>query len=252
MSIEKAESIKASLPANNQLMATGHKYNDPVTGVGCCIEFHVDDHDCMQDYAYEMYDVYGGNIRICRPADCKPLVIRQDESIFNQFSFVLKQWVGPSGERFILPKQGFNDFSFSKPWGKGTVLLWWISYSAAHPLVIVCSCWLPHQSFCGIWKSTTTTLRQSMRGDMGMTILMRWPQQKSTAHQRNPPWRCLRLCVSLNLVGGMVTGQASDHADWILCWLSEQFFWEPVWFCLSIWSHRYSSSSHNAKKELGA
>ncbi len=115
MSIEKAESIKASLPANNQLMATGHKYNDPVTGVGCCIEFHVDDHDCMQDYAYEMYDVYGGNISICRPADCKPLVICQDESIFNQFSFVLKQWVGPSGERFILPKQGFNDFSFSKP-----------------------------------------------------------------------------------------------------------------------------------------
>jgi hypothetical protein len=29
-------------------MVTGHRYNDPVTDTEC-IEFHVDDHDCMQD-----------------------------------------------------------------------------------------------------------------------------------------------------------------------------------------------------------
>jgi hypothetical protein len=103
-SIKKAESIKSSLPANNQLMASGHKYIDPVTGVEC-IEFHVDDHDCMQNYANEMYGAHGGNISIRIPADCKPLVIfGQDESIFNQFLFGSKQWVGSSGERSILPK----------------------------------------------------------------------------------------------------------------------------------------------------
>jgi hypothetical protein len=64
-------------------MATGHKYIDPVTGVKC-IEFHVDDHDCIQNYANEMYGAYGGNISIRTPADCKHLVIfGQDESIFN-------------------------------------------------------------------------------------------------------------------------------------------------------------------------
>jgi hypothetical protein len=104
MSIEKAESIKSSLPANNQLMATGRKYIDLITGVEW-VEFHVDDHDCIQDYANEMYGAYGGNISIRTPADCKPLVIfGQDESIFNRFLFGSKQWVGPSGERSILPK----------------------------------------------------------------------------------------------------------------------------------------------------
>jgi len=33
-------------------MATGHKYNDPGTGVEC-IEYNVYDHDCMQPYDNE-------------------------------------------------------------------------------------------------------------------------------------------------------------------------------------------------------
>ncbi len=31
MSVEKAESIRSSLPANDKLMVTGYKFNDPVT-----------------------------------------------------------------------------------------------------------------------------------------------------------------------------------------------------------------------------
>jgi hypothetical protein len=104
MSVEKAESIQSSLPANNKLIVTGHKYHDPLTDTEC-IEFHVDDHDCMQDYSNEMYGAYGGNLSVRRPVDSKPLLIfGQDESIFNQFSFGSKQWVGPSGQRSILPK----------------------------------------------------------------------------------------------------------------------------------------------------
>jgi hypothetical protein len=59
----------------------------------------------MQDYSNEMYGAYGGNLSVRRPVDSKPLLIfGQDESIFNQFSFGSKQWVGPSGQRSILPK----------------------------------------------------------------------------------------------------------------------------------------------------
>jgi hypothetical protein len=39
MSVKKAESFQSSLPANDKLMATVYKYNDPVTDTEC-IEFH--------------------------------------------------------------------------------------------------------------------------------------------------------------------------------------------------------------------
>jgi hypothetical protein len=97
MSVDKAESIQSSLPVNDKRMVTGHKYNDPVTDTEC-IKFHVDNHDCMQEFANEMYGVYGGNLSVRRPVNSKPLLIfGQDESIFNQFSFGSKQWVGPLG-----------------------------------------------------------------------------------------------------------------------------------------------------------
>jgi hypothetical protein len=104
MSVEKAESIQSSLPGNDKLMVIGYKYNNPVTDTEC-IEFHVDDHDCMQEFPNEMYGIYSGNLSVRRPVDRKHLFIfGQDESIFNQFSFGSKQWVGPSGQRSILPK----------------------------------------------------------------------------------------------------------------------------------------------------
>jgi hypothetical protein len=104
MSVEKAESIQSSLPANDKLMVTGHRYNDPVTNTEC-IEFLVDDHDCMQEFANEMYGACSGNLSVRRSVDSKPLLIfGQDKSIFNKLSFGTKQWVGPSGQRSILPK----------------------------------------------------------------------------------------------------------------------------------------------------
>jgi len=35
-------------------MVAGYKYNDPVTDTECIV-FHVDDHDCMQEFANEMF-----------------------------------------------------------------------------------------------------------------------------------------------------------------------------------------------------
>jgi len=94
--MEKAKIITLSLPASNPLLATGHIYADPDTGDEH-VEFHVNNHDCMQDFANERYGAIGGNR--------KPLIIfGQDGSFFNQFSFNSKQWVGPFGKRSILPK----------------------------------------------------------------------------------------------------------------------------------------------------
>jgi hypothetical protein len=74
MSVEKAESIQSSQSANNKLMVTGDKYNNPVTDTEC-IEFHVDNHGCMQEFANKMYGAYGGNLSVCRPVDSNPLLI---------------------------------------------------------------------------------------------------------------------------------------------------------------------------------
>jgi hypothetical protein len=102
--MDKAEIIKLSLSAKDPLLGTGHIYVDPNTGVDH-VEFHVDDHDCMQDFANTTYGAIGGNVSVRKTADQKPIIIfEQDESIFNQFSFGSSQWVGPSGERSILPK----------------------------------------------------------------------------------------------------------------------------------------------------
>ena len=104
MSTDQAEIIKLSLPANDPLLSTGYIYSDPDTATHH-VEFHVDDHDCLQDLANTKYGALGGNVSVRKAVDQKPLIIfGQDESIFNQFSFGSSQWVGPSGERSILPK----------------------------------------------------------------------------------------------------------------------------------------------------
>ncbi len=74
MSTDQAEIIRLSLPANDPLLCTGHSYVDPDTGVDH-VEFHVDDHDCMQDFANTTYGALGGNVSVRKTADQKPLII---------------------------------------------------------------------------------------------------------------------------------------------------------------------------------
>ena len=79
MSMDNAEIIKLSLPAKDPLLVTGHIYVDPDTGVDH-VEFHVDDHYCMQDFANTTYGAIGGNVSVRKTADQKPLIIfGQDE-----------------------------------------------------------------------------------------------------------------------------------------------------------------------------
>ena len=67
-------------------------------------EFHVDDAECLQAMTNEKY-VFGGQTRKFLNPSQKPVVIfGQDECIFQQYLFRKKQWVGPNGERALLPK----------------------------------------------------------------------------------------------------------------------------------------------------
>ncbi len=71
------------------------------------VEFHVDNHSFLHSIANEMgYGLMGGNLRVRKPElPSKPLMIfGQDESVFNQFLLGNRQWVGPDGQRALLPK----------------------------------------------------------------------------------------------------------------------------------------------------
>ena len=91
-----------SLPKREEILKKGHSYRG-INGEEM-IEYHVDDHECLQEYACQKYGKFGGNVSVRMPSG-KPLIIfGQDESVFNQFAFGAKQWVGSSGERALLPK----------------------------------------------------------------------------------------------------------------------------------------------------
>jgi hypothetical protein len=75
------------------------------------VEFHVDDYDLLHDLAEEMgFGTFGGNLSVRKPPDTKPLMIfGQDESVYSQFLFGNRQWVGPQGQHPLLPKtDGFS------------------------------------------------------------------------------------------------------------------------------------------------
>ena len=92
-----------NFPEKEDITNHGYTYTG-VDGVAM-IEFHVDDHDCLQKYAIKKYGEFGGNTSVRNTL--KPVIILgQDESIYNQFAFGCKQWVGKNGERAFLPKSG--------------------------------------------------------------------------------------------------------------------------------------------------
>ncbi len=67
------------------------------------IEFHVD--NINMKLIGDNVGPFGGNASVRCPAGSRPLIIfGQDESIFNQFSHSGCQWLGPLGQRSIMPK----------------------------------------------------------------------------------------------------------------------------------------------------
>ena len=100
----------------------GHEYiKDGVT----YIEYHVDDHDMLQDRCKHLR--YGGNLSIRKPIDKKPIILfGQDECIFKQYAFTKKTWTLPDGTKPLIPKdegQGVMLSSFvSREFGYGMEL----------------------------------------------------------------------------------------------------------------------------------
>ncbi|KAI2509704.1 hypothetical protein MHU86_4686 [Fragilaria crotonensis] len=70
------------------------------------VEFHVDDLDLLHKHAETMgFGAFGGNLSVRKAQDEKPLMIfGQDESVYSQFLLGNRQWVGPEGQRPLLPK----------------------------------------------------------------------------------------------------------------------------------------------------
>jgi hypothetical protein len=88
---------------DQQYFVCGHDYDDD-EGVAM-LEFHVDTNEFIHKEATRRHE-FGGTTSI-RVKDelFRPLMIfGQDESAFHQFMLKAKNWVGPNGERALLPK----------------------------------------------------------------------------------------------------------------------------------------------------
>lgn len=61
----------------------------------------------IHEYAVTMgFGSFGGNLSVRKPQGVKPLMIfGQDESVYSQFLFGNRQWVGPEGQHPLLPKK---------------------------------------------------------------------------------------------------------------------------------------------------
>ncbi len=68
-------------------------------------EYHVDTHKAFCDFVSDNNKKFGGNLSVRLPAGVHPvLMIGQDESTFHQNIFSKKQWKGPNGKAFLMPK----------------------------------------------------------------------------------------------------------------------------------------------------
>ena len=90
----------------NKLLNTDYFFK---SGEETMVEFHVDDHNDLQAYADKKYPEFGGPVSVRAPPGVKPIIVfGQDEAIYNQNSTNTSHWVGPNGERPLLPKNKWN------------------------------------------------------------------------------------------------------------------------------------------------
>ena len=77
----------------------GYKTDDGID----MVEYHVDASYVFDERLSLL--PFGGNLSVRKPIDTKAVIfVGQDEAIFKQFLFLMKMWVGPNGERPLLPK----------------------------------------------------------------------------------------------------------------------------------------------------
>jgi hypothetical protein len=67
------------------------------------VEYHVDASYVFDERLSLL--PFGGKLSVRKPIHTKAVIfVGQDEAIFKQFLFLMKMWVGPNGERPLLPK----------------------------------------------------------------------------------------------------------------------------------------------------
>jgi hypothetical protein len=68
-------------------------------------EYHIDSHPVFETYVLEENQKFGGNLSVRKLAhECPVLIIGQDKSIYRQFIFSKKGWVGANGQQQLRPK----------------------------------------------------------------------------------------------------------------------------------------------------
>jgi hypothetical protein len=68
-------------------------------------EYHLDMHKTFGDFVSANNKQFGGDLSVRLRAGERPvLLVGQDESTFHQFIFSKKQWKGPNGKSFLMPK----------------------------------------------------------------------------------------------------------------------------------------------------
>jgi hypothetical protein len=68
-------------------------------------EYHLDMHKTFGDFVSANNKQFGGDLSVRLRAGERPvLLVGQDESTFHQFIFSKKQWKGPNGKAFLMPK----------------------------------------------------------------------------------------------------------------------------------------------------
>jgi hypothetical protein len=68
-------------------------------------EYHIDAHPTFETYVLAENKKFGGNLSVRKKPHERPvIIIGQDESIYRQFIFSKKGWVGAKGEKVLRPK----------------------------------------------------------------------------------------------------------------------------------------------------
>ena len=87
----------------NGSIALNCGYNYVDDDVDMMVEYHIDASYVFEERLNLL--PFGGNLSVRKPVDAKTVIyVGQDEAIFKQFLFLTKMWVGPHGERPLLPK----------------------------------------------------------------------------------------------------------------------------------------------------
>ena len=94
------ESHAIELEENNKVRLLSNTYIEFEKNNKKIREYHVDTHSIF------MSDRYKKNLSVRKdPSHTRPLmIIGQDETVFKQYSFSQKCWLGPGGETQLLPK----------------------------------------------------------------------------------------------------------------------------------------------------